>query len=283
MAANTPDNASLKATTLNAALAALQPIVALLLDAGINTNEVTRFVRWAFVDEAASRQRRRGKKPSISRIAAATGLTRADVSQLLSSPPPSVGAVDLEPRASDKVVAAWLSDPDYLEPTGRPRPLAYLDSGSSFSDLVRRYAGDIPPRAMLNEMLASKFVSELPDGKYLPAIQGGQASVPQCEAIAQFGAKMHGLGSTLLRNLGTPDQGYLFETLVRVNNVRDADNPKVAKELARRCRTFSQSVERYLLDQAAGEGLPDTSQPEQTIGVIVAVIEHKPTDAEGPY
>ena len=169
MAANDSDHASVQASAVSAALAALQPIVALLLDAGINTNEVTRFVRWASVEEAASRQRALGKKPSISRIAAATGLSRAEVSQLLSDAPPTSGVVELTPRASDKVIAAWLSDPDYLEPTGKPKPLPYLDAEHSFSELVRRFAGDIPPRAMLNEMISSKLVTELPDGRFCPS------------------------------------------------------------------------------------------------------------------
>lgn len=280
MAAETSERASAQATALSAALAALQPIVALLLDAGINTNEVTRFVRWASVDEAASRQRAMGKKPSISRIAAATGLSRAEVSQLLASAPPASGVVDLTPRASDKVIAAWLSDPDYLEPTGKPKPLAYSDSTCSFSDLVHRYAIDIPPRAMLNEMIASKLVIELPEGRFTPAIPTRHVSLSQRDEIAQFGVKMNALGSTLIQNLGTSDRARLFETLVHVDNLQAGENPKVKKELARRCRTFSQNVERYLLDQAREHSAPEQSPGEQTLGVIVAVIKRNPPPDE---
>ncbi len=205
MAAGTPEHALEEAAALSAALAALKPIVALLLDAGINTNEVTRFVRWAFVDEAASRQRKLGKKPSISRVAAATGLSRAEVSQLLASAPPTSATVDLAPRAFDKIIAAWTSDPDYLEPNGRPKTLAYLDGTPNFSDLVRRCAPDIPPRAMLKEMIASNLVAEVSNGAYMPAARQGQSSLSQRDAVAAFGAKINALGSTLLANLRHPD------------------------------------------------------------------------------
>jgi hypothetical protein len=274
----TPERNSLQATALGAALAALQPIIALLLDAGINTNEVTRIVRWASVDEAAARQRRLGKKPSISRIAAATGLTRAEVSQLLVASPPTLGNLRLAPRASDKVIAAWLSDPDFLQPTGRPRPLTYSEGTISFSELVRRNASDIPPRALLNELLASRLVSEAVGGTYLPSPADSQSSLSEMDAIAAFGSKMNALGSTLLRNLHDPEQSKLYEALVHVASIGDLQFPKVARELARRCSTFSQAAERYLLDQADGSSSTDSDRGTRDIGVIIAVVERRATD-----
>jgi hypothetical protein len=279
LAADTPERALEQATALGAALAALKPIVALLLDAGINTAEVTRFVRWAFVEEAASRQRKNGKKPSISRIAVATGLSRAEVSQLLASTPPTPQTVDLAPRASDKVIAAWVSDPDYLEPTGKPKALSYSDAATNFSALVRKYAPDIPPRAMLKEMVASNVVAEISGGMYLPAMQQGQPSLSQRDAVAAFGAKMNALGSTLLQVIQDPDRTKLFEAMVQVGDVSAVDDAKVTKELARRCRTFAHGVERYLLDQTMSGPTPLSIRPAQTIGVIVAVVEQGEKDS----
>jgi len=276
--ANRLERAQMQAATLSAVLAALKPVVSILLDAGIHTNEATRLIRWACVSEAASRQRRQRKKPSISRIAAATGLSRPEVSQLLSTPSPSAGLSDLAPRASDKVIAAWLNDPEYLEATGKPKALHYSESSHSFSDLVRRYAGDIPPRAMLAEMVESKVVHETAQGTYAPTMPPGQAFGPKSDAIAEFGAKMNALGSTLARKLHGSDSLRLFDSFVQVGGIRDSDCARVTKELTRRCRTFTQSVERYLLDQAsAGSAAPD-GQPQQTLGVVVAVAERNLAD-----
>ena len=279
MAAGNQQDVTAKATTLAAALSALEPIIALLLDAGINTNEVTRFVRWAFVTEAASRQQRSGKRPSISRIAAATGLTRPEVSQLLECAPPTAGPIELAPRASDKVVAAWLSDPDYLEPAGKPSPLSYSDGESNFSNLAHRYAPDIPPRAMLKEMIASGVVVETPAGTYALSESMTYPSVSQHESLAAFGAKMNGLGWTLLRNLRSPERHGAFETLASVDSINEVVIPKVSRELTRRCRTFAQGIERYLLDQVSDDAPREPDLDEQSIGVIVAVIA-KRTDGE---
>lgn len=280
MAIERTERTALQANVVGAALAALQPVIALFLDAGISTHEVTRLIRWASVDEAASRQRRLGKKPSISRIAAATGLTRAEVSQLLASPPPTTGNLKLAPRASDKVIAAWLSDPDFLEPTGKPRPLTYSEGTINFSELVRRSGSDIPPRALLNELLASKLVTELLGGTHLPAPSDSHASLPEMDAIAEFGSKMNALGSTLIRNLENAEPVRLFEALVHVADVSDVQFPKVARELARRCNTFSQAAERYLLDHTDGASSPDSERGARGLGVIVAVIERHTPDLE---
>jgi hypothetical protein len=72
---------------LVAAMTAMQPIAALLLEAGVSYADMLRLVRRAYVDEAAARQRAAGSRPTISRIAASTGLSRPDVSEALSAPP----------------------------------------------------------------------------------------------------------------------------------------------------------------------------------------------------
>jgi hypothetical protein len=262
-----------RATALNAALTALQPVIALLLDAGINTNELAHFVRWAAVQEAANRQRLLGKKPSISRIAAATGLTRAEVSNLLDAEIPSASSLELAPRMADKVLAAWQNDPDFLEPNGRPRILSYGDLPPSFSDLVHKYAPDIPPRAMLKEFIAAGLVAEIAPDRFRPSATPVTQTISEKEALTAFGAKMNALGATLLNNLRVAPQRSLFESLVHVGEIRDSTVPKVTKELERRCRTFSQSIERYLLDQVLSADSAPPTGSDKMVGVIVAIVK----------
>ena len=198
---------------LDAALVALRPIAALLLDAGISAHELSIVARIACIEEATERHQRRNARPTVSSIAAATGLSRADVRQatLDSSSPES--SHSLKPRAEDKLLAAWNSDPDFLDPHGTPRALKYSEGEPNFSLLVKRFAANIPPRAMLNAMLSSKAVAKQPDGTYLPTTANPRIDHPET-AITYFGAKMSALGSTLLRNLSQSDSQRLFDTLI---------------------------------------------------------------------
>jgi hypothetical protein len=171
------------------------------------------------------------------------------------------------------VLAAWTSDPEFIFEDGKPRPLAYTDLNPSFSELVRKHGPDIPPRALLKELVASNLVSDLGDGTYLPGRPESASRPPQEEAIQDFGAKLNALGLTLLRNLQARDSKPLFEAMTITSNLPAGLSAKVARELDRRCRTFSQAVERFLLDQTPEPSHPDTQRPRQEFGVMVAVVE----------
>ena len=260
---------------LAAAMTALQPISALLLEAGVSFPDMMRLVRRAYVDEAAARQRATGSRPTISRIAASTGMSRPDVSEALTTPPIPSTANDLSPRAGDRILAGWKSDPDFLLLDGTPRPLSYLDSSPNFSDLVKRHGPDIPPRAMLKELLGSGHLDEISDDKFLPSKSSSFVSETRNEGIQNFGPKMNALGSTLMRNILGDAEDNLFEALSGLSSVSPESAPRIARELARRCKTFSQAIDRYLIDQQQLEPISNAVH-QHSIGVIVAVIERTP-------
>jgi hypothetical protein len=263
-------------SALEAAELALQPITALLLELGVSYQELGRLVRRSYVEEAASRQRTIGARPTISRIAAATGMSRQEVSQILAAPPRKAQHPDLSLRPADRVLAAWTGEPDFLFENGKPRPLPYSDANPSFSELVRKHGPDIPPRALLKELVASSLVSDLGDGTYLPGRPKSATRPPQGEAIQDFGAKLNALGLTLLRNLQARDTKPLFESMTITSNLPAGLSAKVARELDRRCRTFSQAIERFILDQTPESSRQDSRDARQEFGVMVAVVE-KPT------
>jgi hypothetical protein len=205
-----------------------------------------------------------------------TGLTRADVRQLLSESPLNSKSSRWAPRASETVLAGWTTDPDFLDSNGKPRSLHYADGGTGFSELVRRYARDIPPRAMLNELLDSNLVVEADGGgnKFVPSLPRPPVSETQRDALAAFGTKMGILGATILRNFRNPDRKPTFETLSLARGPAGQSRARVIRDLERRCRTFSQGVERYLLDQIS-TSTSDLAEEhvDSQVGVIIAVVE----------
>jgi Family of unknown function (DUF6502) len=260
---------------LVAAMTAMQPIAALLLEAGVSYADMMRLVRRAYVDEAAARQRAAGSRPTISRIAASTGLSRPDVSEALSAPPIPNNARDLAPRAGDRILAGWRSDPDFLNQDGTPKPLPYLEGAPSFSTLVKRHGPDIPPRAMLKELIGSGHVEVIDEDLFRPSNAGSKPSESRAEAIISFGPKMNALGSTLIRNLISAPESGLFESLALASQVAPNLSPKISRELERRCRTFTQSIDRYLMDQQLSDETLSENK-HHSLGVIVAVVERSP-------
>jgi hypothetical protein len=248
----------------------------MLLDVGASSHELTHLIRWAFVRQAAARLATPNRRASASRLAAVTGLTRADVRQLLTESPLNSKSSRWAPRASETVLAGWATDPDFLDSNGKPRPLAYADGVIGFSELVRRYARDIPPRAMLNELLDSNLVVDADGGgnRFMPSLPRPPVSETQRDALAGFGMKMGILGATILRNLRNPGVKPMFETVSLTRRPAGQVRARVLRDLERRCQTFSQGIERYLLDQVSSS--PSESGDEQVdghVGVIVAVVD----------
>ena len=133
----------------------LSELARVLLQCGMTPKRFGELARYAFVRTAADMSRLRNGRVNQSRIAAQTGLTRAEVKRTLSR---DVIALVTEQAPLDKVVKAWLTDRQFGSP-GRPRSLRVSGSRDSFAHLVRKYAGDIPHRAVLDELCRLGAVS----------------------------------------------------------------------------------------------------------------------------
>lgn len=130
----------------------------LLVANGYGFARLGKLAKTSFVDAAKSIDGEQGKRISKARIAALTGLTRTEVSQLLRRREQgSAKAIDSENR-SLRVVQGWLTDSKFLNTNNSPRRLQFKGSNASFSHLVKKYSGDIPARAMLTEMKRLRIV-----------------------------------------------------------------------------------------------------------------------------
>jgi hypothetical protein len=128
---------------------------------------------------------------------------------------------------------------------------------------------------MLKELVGSGHVEAIDEDLFLPANSDSKPSESRAEAIISFGPKMNALGSTLIRNLISSPESGLFESLAVASQVAPNLSPKISRELERRCRTFTQSIDRYLMDQQLNdEELSEIKH--HSLGVIVAVVERSP-------
>ena len=274
-------------TSTDSIAAALRPVVVALLRAGVGTSEAADLLKWLFVHECASLLGRDGHRTSVSRIAAATGLSRAETAELLAAPIIKPQPFGLRPQRCARVLNGWMSDSDFLEADGSPRELTFSAEPKSFQELARRYSGDIPPRAMLDELLDRNWVTECAKGSFAPA-----GSFPPIDSLSnptleELGLKLGALGSTLAINPQRNATNRLFEGLVQSDRIDAKSRGKVLRELNRRCRVFSQGIERFLLDQELliHDDSTVNASPVQ-LGLILAVIEDTPrrsiAEWEGP-
>lgn len=126
----------------------LRELAFVLLSRGMTPKSFNELARCAFVQAAAARSKLQNGRVNHSRVAAQTGLTRADVKRLLSGGGPVVLGV----TPVERVIAGWSTDRHFLRRSGLPKSLNTYGPEPSFTTLSRKYAGDVPYRAVLDEL-----------------------------------------------------------------------------------------------------------------------------------
>ena len=134
---------------------AARPLARLGISAGIGAGILAECVEAACVLVAAETAQY-GNRLNASQIAAATGLTRPRVRELLAAHTGSFVQQPVPPATRrykssrlQRVIDGWRSDPQFLNAIKRPRRLAIEGTRRSFRALVREHGGDVPPRAVL--------------------------------------------------------------------------------------------------------------------------------------
>jgi hypothetical protein len=154
----------------------LRPLVRIFLRNALPYGAFADLARWVYVDVARKEFGLAGRKQSDSRISILTGLSRKEVRHLRSLEPPTNAAAVQRYNRAARVIAGWRRDAHYRDPRGKLDALPFEGTGPNFSDLVRTYSGDVPARAILDELLKVGAVKKTEDGRiqllseaYLPA------------------------------------------------------------------------------------------------------------------
>lgn len=147
---------------------ALRPLVHLLIESGIGHRELAEVTKRAYVDVASKSYGIRGRDTNISRVAVMTGLTRKEVKRVRDELSGESREHVQKPIPASVILAQWHNDPKYCDADGAPRDLPFDGEGVTFADLVREYAGDIPPGAIRTELVRVGSAELLDNGSIRP-------------------------------------------------------------------------------------------------------------------
>jgi len=219
----------------------LQPLVRILLRNNVSHRTFADLAKQVYVEVAKAEFAIHGKKQTVSRIAILSGLTRKEVQRLLTPPSDSKSIAAKEYHRGSRVITGWLRDPKYGDGKGHPRPIPLEGRGATFSALVKSYSGDIPVRAVLDELLRVGAVKQLKDGRICLVSRG---YIPQ-KGSAE---KLHVLGADTADLIATIDYNvYLKPTKPRFQRKVMYDN--VSVEAAKEFRTLAAAEGQELLEK----------------------------------
>ena len=141
--------------------AVLTEMAAVLLASGVTASEFIRIASTCFVEAASRQARLRNGRVNRSAVAAMTGMSRVEVSRLLTERAQTTGSARRHSHRALRVVEGWCTDPDFTTRQGKPMVLPLKDGLYSFPELVRRFSGDITARALLGELKRLNLAEDL--------------------------------------------------------------------------------------------------------------------------
>jgi hypothetical protein len=251
----------------------LPPLIRLLIGLGVSAPEFASTCKRIYVQTAAERLAERAKRVNRSRIAIVTGLTRAEVTRLL-GPRVHRDAAQHHLQRAERVLNGWRSDSEFAARRGRPRTLPLKGRKGSFEALVKRYSGDIPPRAMLDELRAMSAVRKQQNGAVRMNARR-EISPLRARDIATFGNQARALLDTLCQNLEDPTNAVFASTVTG----RAADQ-KVVELLLQRIEAHGRQFLMQIDDQFRHPpGGLRTSPRAKSERLAVTVFAHRESAA----
>jgi hypothetical protein len=232
---------------LRATLEILRPIVRRLLAAGVPFGELEAQMRELFIDVADADLALPGRKQTDSRISLLTGINRKEVRRLRGRHPRAERPPSFGRNQAASLVSRWTADPRATDRSGRPVSIPYQATrGPSFVKLARQVTVDLPPRAILDELVRSGAVELLAGDRvalradsYIPK---GDAP-KKLEMLAEDPPE---LVETMLRNIFLEDGDPLLQRKVFYDNLGSAGLDRVRRAMRQIGQRFLREANRKL-------------------------------------
>ena len=259
---------------VNAALMRLlRPLVRLLLRYHVPFSAFEELAKHAYVQASMEDFARPGRKPTISRASILTGLTRKDVQRLVAEPEPVRAASQEGYNRAARVVTGWTRDADFQAADGQPALLALQDGETSFAALVRRYSGDMPARAVLDELVSVGAVQLGSDGRvrlvqraYVP--QGGEI-----EKLGILGSDVSDLIDTIDHNLQHGSTDARFQRKVMYRSMPADVRPAFRDLSARQAQQLLERLDAWLAEHDVGNPPDQPDAPRVRLGLGIYYFE----------
>ncbi len=205
----------------------LTPLVRVLLRHGMAFADFAELAKRTYVQVADKDFALTGKRQTDSRISVLTGLTRKDVARLQADHLASDAALAAERNRAARVLNAWV-----LQRKAEDGAPALL-SMDQFAELVKEASGDMPARAVLDELVAVGAVARHDDGRlalltrdYRPGADGADP-----RNLLLLGEHARDLISAIDHNLTHSADERFIQRRIYFDNIPASEVPRIRQAL----------------------------------------------------
>ncbi len=253
----------------------LRPLVRILLRNGVAYGTFAELAKKAYADVAFADFGDAGRKQTVSRVSALTGLTRKEVKRLLELPALYDAELDRRYNRAVRVISGWLNDGEFLGADGQPARLPVDGERGSFAALVRRYSGDIPTQAMLAVLARGDCVVREDAGIRLTR----HAYIPAGDPIDKvriLGTDVGELITTIDHNLTTHAADLRFQRKVSNAQLAAGAVPAFQALSAERAQNLLEELDTWLTQHEVGAETAGTHEAPRYVSLGIYYYESDP-------
>jgi len=261
-----------KEQTLGFLSIVLEPVIRLMLRAGVTWKEFSELAKATFVTVATAEFGIRGRPTNVSRVAILTGLDRREVRKLRDAAalPPARG---YQSKAS-QVLSAWHHEAEFLDADGNAATLPIDGPGATFTELMRRHAPALPVVAMIKELRNANAIEELDDGRLRPLTRVYVPMQLPAERLRLWASVLSDVANTIEHNFSREDDvPARFERRALSLKVEPGALPEFRQLLEREGQALLERMDDWLsAHEVAG---PDDDPDAIRLGVGIYHIEDR--------
>ena len=254
----------------------LRPLVRILLRNGVSYGSFADLAKWVYVDVATREFAIAGRKQSTSRVAVLTGFTRKEVHRLRQPSMRADREIAERYNRAARVIAGWRREREFLDAQGRPAALPVSGESGSFTSLVRRFSGDMPVRAVLDELRRVGAITELDDGRVELVTRAYIPKTSETDKLHILGTDVAYLIATIDHNLRSDSTAPFFQRKVAYDNLPDQVLPEFRKLSAEKAQLLLEELDRWLAqhDRDAEPGVEGTGRNWAGVGIYYFEAPH---------
>jgi len=266
---------------LGAILLVLRPIAKALLRAGVGYREFSEMAKTAFVDSATTNYGLRGRPTNISRVAVMTGLTRKEVRRIRTKADAKEQTVVMKTTPVSQILHRWYTDDEFLSDSGTPRTLNFDGDGITFTSLVKKHGGDVPPGAMRTELKRIDAVEQLDDGKLRPTKRAAYNVEVHDRLIGGLAGIIYPAALNLAHNLETDNDAERWANLAATTKfLRTNDRGRIMRISSDRITEFVETIDDVYGAYDALYDKEADADENRAVGVGIFYFEEDKSDSE---
>jgi hypothetical protein len=261
---------------LSAFLVAMRPVAKILLRFGIGYREFAEITKTAFVDVATTEYGLRGRPTNISRVAVMTGLTRKEVRRIRGKIDSGDQSVVVRATPLSEILHRWHADAEFHDSAGRPAVLPFAGTSGSFSNLVKRFGGDIPPGAMRTELKRVGAVREISNGELEVTSRTVHPKGAHEKLVTALVHAVYPLVSTVAHNVNPDLEGDGWAQMSTYSQtIRKSDVPRLRRISFDRLSEVAESIDDLFMAYETLHENDESANDQNTVVVGVFYFEEQ--------